>query len=267
MQVLPSDVSTKNLAYRTLGIQGPEAFLRFRVYLRDPSIQILPTLGPIVCKYYLGFTWTPKLCKIMALRTILRGLGLLFYILRGFRAGGFRPSTWFATCMFFVVVLPSTPRHERHRLVWQGLAQMRFQVLQPLLVASFGLADCRGFLQHMLRFVTDVEPVRQLGEVLLDVAVNKVPKERLLYLRLLKLASQSCSSQLQLRLSENAFRTSAVPAPSQRALPSFLIQPQYCPKYPFNGPRVSIFFSHIIFHWPQRATGVAAPSCRPFSAA
>ena len=30
-------------------------------------------------------TWTPKVCKIMALRAILRGLGLLFYMSLGFR--------------------------------------------------------------------------------------------------------------------------------------------------------------------------------------
>ena len=35
----------------------------------------------------MGVTWTPKVCKIMALRAILRGLGLLFYILLGFRYG------------------------------------------------------------------------------------------------------------------------------------------------------------------------------------
>ena len=30
-------------------------------------------------------TWTPKVCKIMAFMAIIRGLGLLFYILLGFR--------------------------------------------------------------------------------------------------------------------------------------------------------------------------------------
>ena len=30
-------------------------------------------------------TWTPKVCKIMAFMAILMGLGLLFYILLGFR--------------------------------------------------------------------------------------------------------------------------------------------------------------------------------------
>ena len=36
----------------------------------------------------LGFmvlTWTPKVCKIMAFMAIIMGLGLLFYILLGFR--------------------------------------------------------------------------------------------------------------------------------------------------------------------------------------
>ena len=30
-------------------------------------------------------TWTPKVCKIMAFMAIIMGLGLLFYILLGFR--------------------------------------------------------------------------------------------------------------------------------------------------------------------------------------
>ena len=34
-------------------------------------------------------TWTPKVCKIMAPRAILKGLGLLFYILLGFNLGYF----------------------------------------------------------------------------------------------------------------------------------------------------------------------------------
>ena len=29
-------------------------------------------------------TWTPKVCKIMAFKAIIKGLGLLFYILLGF---------------------------------------------------------------------------------------------------------------------------------------------------------------------------------------
>ena len=33
----------------------------------------------------LRVSWTPKVCKIMALKAILRGLGLLFYIPLGFR--------------------------------------------------------------------------------------------------------------------------------------------------------------------------------------
>ena len=31
------------------------------------------------------YTWTPKVCKIMALVAVILGLGLLFYILLGFR--------------------------------------------------------------------------------------------------------------------------------------------------------------------------------------
>ena len=30
-------------------------------------------------------TWTPKVCKIMAFMAVILGLGLLFYILLGFR--------------------------------------------------------------------------------------------------------------------------------------------------------------------------------------
>ena len=30
-------------------------------------------------------TWTPKVCKIMALMAVIMGLGLLFHILQGFR--------------------------------------------------------------------------------------------------------------------------------------------------------------------------------------
>ena len=37
---------------------------------------------------YEGDTWTPKVCKIMAFMAIIRDLGLLFYILLGFRYGG-----------------------------------------------------------------------------------------------------------------------------------------------------------------------------------
>ena len=33
----------------------------------------------------LGHSWTPKVCRIMALTAIIMGLGLLFHILLGFR--------------------------------------------------------------------------------------------------------------------------------------------------------------------------------------
>ena len=33
----------------------------------------------------MGTTWTPKVCRIMAFRAVIMGLGLLFYILLGFR--------------------------------------------------------------------------------------------------------------------------------------------------------------------------------------
>ena len=36
--------------------------------------------------FFLGdSTWTPKVCKIMAFMAVNMGLGLLFYILMGFR--------------------------------------------------------------------------------------------------------------------------------------------------------------------------------------
>ena len=34
---------------------------------------------------YFACTWTPKVCKIMTFMAIILGLGLLFYILLGFR--------------------------------------------------------------------------------------------------------------------------------------------------------------------------------------
>ena len=43
--------------------------------------------------YLVGTSWTPKVCKIMALMAMIMGLGLLFYTLLGFRlrqlGGGF----------------------------------------------------------------------------------------------------------------------------------------------------------------------------------
>ena len=33
----------------------------------------------------MSYTWTPKVCKIMAFMAIIMGLGLLFYILLGSR--------------------------------------------------------------------------------------------------------------------------------------------------------------------------------------
>ena len=32
-------------------------------------------------------SWTPKVCQIMAFMAVIMGLGLLFYILLGFRLG------------------------------------------------------------------------------------------------------------------------------------------------------------------------------------
>ena len=48
------------------------------------------SLGPpekvaLDVSYSLNNTWTPKVCKTMALRAIIMGLGPFFYILLGFR--------------------------------------------------------------------------------------------------------------------------------------------------------------------------------------
>ena len=53
------------LAYGVLGLpKGSDAVL----------------FGPVMV-----FTWTPKVCKIMAFMAVIMGLGLLFYIPLGFR--------------------------------------------------------------------------------------------------------------------------------------------------------------------------------------
>ena len=44
------------------------------------SVRSGPKFGVI------GFTWNPKVCKMMSFMAIIRGLGLLFYILLGFKA-------------------------------------------------------------------------------------------------------------------------------------------------------------------------------------
>ena len=41
----------------------------------DPRVSIIPIIH----------TWTPKVCKIMASMASIMGLGLLFYLLLGFR--------------------------------------------------------------------------------------------------------------------------------------------------------------------------------------
>ena len=63
------------------GVHGCD-FLRFDVSCG--FVKFGPRFGG---DYGLEFRpyWTLKVCKIMALRAILRGLGLLFYILLGFR--------------------------------------------------------------------------------------------------------------------------------------------------------------------------------------
>ena len=36
---------------------------------------------------FIGSTWTPKVCKMMALRLVIMGLGLLFHIFFGVQVG------------------------------------------------------------------------------------------------------------------------------------------------------------------------------------
>ena len=45
-------------------------------------------LWPKVSVIVISGTWTPKVCNIMAFMAILMGLGLLFFILLGFRYKG-----------------------------------------------------------------------------------------------------------------------------------------------------------------------------------
>ena len=49
----------------------------------DSGSGALCDLDPVQCLE--NGTWTPKVCKIMAFMAIIMGLGLLFYILLGFR--------------------------------------------------------------------------------------------------------------------------------------------------------------------------------------
>ena len=54
-----------------LGSPGRKAYslgflgLRAKVYPRDPGIQIIPTLGPKVCKYYLHWAIWSKVLGII----------------------------------------------------------------------------------------------------------------------------------------------------------------------------------------------------------
>ena len=42
-------------------------------------------------KILIVYTWPPKVCKIIALMAVILGLGLLFYILLGFRHCNLKP--------------------------------------------------------------------------------------------------------------------------------------------------------------------------------
>ena len=46
---------------------------------------VLPCTHQCIWRLGVGFTWAPTVCKIMAFRAVTMGLGLLFYILLGFR--------------------------------------------------------------------------------------------------------------------------------------------------------------------------------------
>ena len=46
---------------------------------------LLLYLNPKTMKSNGDSTWTPKVCKIMAIMAVIRGLGLLFYMLLVFR--------------------------------------------------------------------------------------------------------------------------------------------------------------------------------------
>ena len=52
---------------------------------RAKSLAFRSTMRSLEVKTAQHSTWTPKVCKIMAFMAILMGLGLLFYILLGFR--------------------------------------------------------------------------------------------------------------------------------------------------------------------------------------
>ena len=50
-----------------------------------PSSTPRRSSSSISCQVNIGFTWTPKVCKIMAFMAVILGFGLFFYILLGFR--------------------------------------------------------------------------------------------------------------------------------------------------------------------------------------
>ena len=51
---------------------------------------------------YIPYTWTPKVCKIMALMAVFMGLGLVFYILLGFRY--YLPYHTITVSIFFSII-------------------------------------------------------------------------------------------------------------------------------------------------------------------
>ena len=85
--------SFRTASTRILGLSyGSQPKAGFRLIMNQPGCL---GLGPMQSSglVILGLpdgsqlrsTWTPKMCKIMAFMAVIMGLGLLFYILLGFR--------------------------------------------------------------------------------------------------------------------------------------------------------------------------------------
>ena len=65
---------------RTMGFPYLVETSRLGAHSRCHALLLLLPITGIV-----QVTWTPKICKIMAFMAMIRGSGLLFYILLGFR--------------------------------------------------------------------------------------------------------------------------------------------------------------------------------------
>ena len=95
-------------------------------------------------------TWTPKVCKIMAFWAIIRGLGLLFYILLGFR---------YSVLPGVVLFLLTTPfiQNPPRSLLASGLT-----LIAPKLFALCGLTGLTDGLNNRTDF-----PLLPLSHLLL----------------------------------------------------------------------------------------------------